>query len=117
MNEIINITNAKSYKWGKKATAFQIFDSNSLSVKLEILNPSETETLHYHQKVTQVFFVLSGKAKFVIDDVEFVLHEQDSITIYPKQKHLVKNVSNTTLQLIIISNPNTYNDRQNITNF
>ena len=117
MNKIINTSNANNCSWGINAKAFQLCDTDSLSVKLEVLPPNETEVFHHHQNAMQVFFVLSGKAKFIVDNTGYDLLKQDSITIYPKQIHLVKNESSTELQLLVISNPNTKNDRINATDF
>jgi mannose-6-phosphate isomerase-like protein (cupin superfamily) len=114
MNTLINIGNAVNYNWGKSAKAFELCNTDSLSVKYEILPPNETEVLHFHKIAQQIFFVLSGKAKFMIDEIEFQLQKNESITIYPKQKHFVKNEEVEDLHLLVVSNPNTKNDRINV---
>jgi mannose-6-phosphate isomerase-like protein (cupin superfamily) len=115
MNKIINSTNSKKYHWGINATAFELLETENLSVKFEIIPSNETEQLHYHNQSTQCFCVIKGIAKFLIDNNEFALKANDSITIFPKQIHLVRNEENEELHLLVISNPSTKNDRQNIT--
>lgn len=114
MNQILNTRNAPNYTWGDNATVYKLCDSDLLSVKLEIIPSSESETLHYHSNATHVFFILKGKAIFQVGEQEFELQSEDSIIINPGQKHLVKNVNSDELRLLVISNPNTNKDRINV---
>lgn len=114
MTSITNIHNALSYSWGKNCKSFLLNESDGLSVKLETMPPDTTEQLHYHNHATQVFFILTGNAAFIVDGNSFELQANDSLTILPGQKHLIKNESNRDLTFLVISQPDTQNDRINL---
>jgi len=76
--------------------------------------PDTAEQLHYHEKATQVFFIIKGKATFIIDGVESELKPEQGIEIKPGQKHFISNRENTDLEFILYSTPSPKNDRINI---
>ena len=76
--------------------------------------PDTAEQLHYHENATQVFFILKGRATFIIDGVESVLKPEQGIEIKPGQKHFISNKEQSDLEFILYSSPSTKNDRINI---
>ena len=76
--------------------------------------PDTTEQLHYHEKATQVFFILKGRATFLIDGTESVLKPEQGIEIKPGLKHLISNKEQSDLEFILYSYPSTKNDRINL---
>lgn len=114
MNKIISIKDAIQYSWGVDCKAYVIADSINLSIKFETMPANSTEQLHYHNNAVQVFWIQQGNATFIIDDIKYELKPNQSITIYPKQQHFLINESLEELQFLIISQPNTTNDRINV---
>jgi mannose-6-phosphate isomerase-like protein (cupin superfamily) len=102
------------YKWGDDCYGWNFIDTDALTVKQELMPPDTTEQLHYHEKASQVFFILKGKATFTIDGVESVLKPEQGIEIKPGQKHFISNKENSDLEFILYSTPSTKNDRINI---
>ena len=102
------------YKWGEDCYGWNFIDTDILSVKQELMPPDTAEQLHYHEKASQVFFILKGKATFTIDGVESVLKPEQGIEIKPGQKHFISNKENSDLEFILYSTPSTKNDRINI---
>ena len=102
------------YKWGDDCYGWNFIDTDALSVKQELMPPDTAEQLHYHEKSSQVFFILKGKATFTIDGVESVLKPEQGIEIKPGQKHFISNKENSDLEFILYSTPSTKNDRINI---
>ena len=102
------------YKWGNNCDGWVFVDTTDLSVKQELMPPDTAEQLHYHDKATQVFFIIKGKATFIIDGVESELKPEQGIEIKPGQKHFISNRENTDLEFILYSTPSTKNDRINI---
>jgi mannose-6-phosphate isomerase-like protein (cupin superfamily) len=102
------------YTWGDDCHGWTFVDTEALSVKQELMPPDTAETLHYHEKASQVFFILKGRAKFTIDGTTTELREQEGIEIKPGQKHFIANHQNTDLEFILYSYPATKNDRINI---
>lgn len=102
------------YKWGDDCYGWNFIDTDALSVKQELMPPDTAEQLHYHEKASQVFFILKGKATFTIDGIESVLKPEQGIEIKPGQKHFISNKENSDLEFILYSTPSTKNDRINI---
>lgn len=101
------------YTWGDDCHGWTFVDTETLSVKQELMPPDTAEMLHYHENSTQFFFILKGRAKFTIDGAVTELREQQAIQINPSQKHFIANLQNTDLEFILYSYPSTKNDRVN----
>ena len=105
---------ASHYKWGADCYGWNLIDTEALSVKQELMPPDTAEQLHYHEKATQVFFILKGRATFSIDGIESVLKPEQGIEIKPGQKHFISNKEQSDLEFILYSSPSTKNDRTNL---
>src|ERR1700755_564459 len=102
------------YKWGDDCYGWNFIDSDVLSVKQELMPPDTSEQLHYHEKATQVFFILKGRATFSIDGNITELKPEQGIEILPGQQHFISNNDRNDLEFILYSYPSTNNDRINI---
>jgi mannose-6-phosphate isomerase-like protein (cupin superfamily) len=102
------------YRWGDDCYGWNYIDTDALSVKQELMPPDTSEQLHYHEKASQVFFILKGKATFTIDGMVSVLKPEQGIEIMPGQKHFITNKENSDLEFILYSTPSTKNDRIDI---
>ena len=102
------------YKWGDDCYGWNFIDTDTLSVKQELMPPDTAEQLHYHERSSQVFFILKGRATFMIDGVESVLKPEQGIAIKPGQKHYIANKERSDLEFILYSTPSTKNDRINV---
>jgi mannose-6-phosphate isomerase-like protein (cupin superfamily) len=99
------------YTWGDDCHGWTFLDTETVSVKQELMPPDTAEQLHYHEHAIQVFFILKGRATFSIDGVITELREQQGIEIKPQQKHFIANHNTTDLEFILYSYPSTKNDR------
>jgi mannose-6-phosphate isomerase-like protein (cupin superfamily) len=99
------------YTWGDDCYGWTFVDTPALSVKQELMPPDTSEKLHYHEYATQFFFILKGRAKFMIDGVEQILQPNEGIEIKAGQKHKISNSNNDDLEFILYSQPSTNNDR------
>lgn len=99
------------YSWGDDCHGWNFVDTDALSVKQELMPPDTAEVLHYHEKATQLFFILKGRASFTIDGVTTDLREQQGITVAPGQRHFIANRQNNDLEFILYSYPSAKNDR------
>ena len=102
------------YTWGDDCHGWTFVDTDALSVKQELMPTDTAEKLHYHEKATQFFFILKGRANFSIDGVITELREQQGIEIGPKQQHFIANKNPTDREFILYSYPSTKNDRTEI---
>ncbi|MGZ3756126.1 MAG: cupin domain-containing protein [Mucilaginibacter sp.] len=101
------------YTWGDDCHGWTFVDTDALCVKQELMPPDTAEQLHYHEKATQLFYILKGRAKFSIDGVITELREQQGIEIKPGQQHFIANNDRSDLEFILYSYPTTKNDRIN----
>jgi mannose-6-phosphate isomerase-like protein (cupin superfamily) len=60
---------------------------------------------HYHNEREEIYYIISGKAKIVIDDEEQILNPGDSVTIHPRQNHQVYSIDAIPLELIVKCSP------------
>ncbi|MFD0794001.1 cupin domain-containing protein [Mucilaginibacter litoreus] len=116
---MVNLAFSKSeciehYNWGDDCHGWAFIETDAISVKQELMPPDTAEQMHYHEKATQVFFILKGRAVFNIDGFESVLKPQQGIQINPGQKHFISNKDQADLEFILYSYPNTKNDRINL---
>jgi mannose-6-phosphate isomerase-like protein (cupin superfamily) len=102
------------YKWGDDCHGWNFVDTDALSVKQELMPPDTAEQLHYHEKATQLFFILKGRALMTIDGVESTLKPEQGIMINPGQRHFISNKDQADLEFILYSYPSTKNDRINL---
>jgi mannose-6-phosphate isomerase len=73
--------------WG----SFEKFHENmSCTVKLIYINPNSRLSLQYHDKRSEFWKIVYGRAHIQIDDKSFVLCEGQSIEIPNKAKHRVE---------------------------
>jgi mannose-6-phosphate isomerase-like protein (cupin superfamily) len=102
------------YKWGDDCYGWNYIETDALSVKQELMPPETSEQMHYHERSTQVFFIVKGRATFSIDGVISELKPEQGIEIKPGQKHFISNKETSDLEFILYSSPSTKNDRINI---
>jgi mannose-6-phosphate isomerase-like protein (cupin superfamily) len=102
------------YTWGDGCHGWTFVDTQALSVKQELMPSDTAEQMHYHEKATQIFFIIKGRAVFVVDGQEHVLREQQGIQINAGQHHFISNKWDADLEFILYSYPNTNNDRINL---
>ena len=102
------------YSWGDGCYGWNFVDTEALSIKQELMPPDTAEQLHYHDKANQFFFILTGKANFIIDGVEHILKPNEGIEIKAGQKHFISNKNDGDLEFILYSQPSTKNDRVNL---
>ncbi len=114
MNKISNKQNASNYTWGNNCLSWILNNSESLSIKQELMPIGTREQLHIHEKATQFFYILKGQATFYFKDEVFLLNANDGLRVLNKEQHLIANESNVEIEFLVISQPNTNNDRVNI---
>lgn len=111
---ITSINNAEHYIWGENCDGWHLLKSNTLSVIQERLPPGTSEQLHYHENAQQVFYILSGSAKFIVDNEEHFVNHGESIHLEKGTKHHIFNNSLQDLHILVISEPRAHGDRVNL---
>jgi mannose-6-phosphate isomerase-like protein (cupin superfamily) len=108
---IIGRTSAEHYTWGRHCEGWRLLDQQGLTVIEEEMPAHTSERIHYHQYAQQLFYVLSGVAKFRNEGSEYIVRENQSFHTWPGQKHQISNDGEAPLRFLVISQPSTRADR------
>jgi len=109
---IVNINNAQHYRWGDdKCDGWFLLERHDLSVIQERVSPEECEKRHYHQKSTQMFYILRGNAVMERDGARCEMGEGDSIVVEPGVAHKFMNTGSADIMFLVISSPKSHGDR------
>jgi len=78
-----------------------------LTGQLQMINwakllPNKTFVSHYHQDMQEIFIILSGQAKFIIDEEEKTVKRGDVIIVPIKKLHSMKNKTNKEIEYIVM---------------
>jgi len=111
---IVDIENAEHYSWGDNCDGWHFVKSDHLSIIKETMPAGTKEKLHYHEKAQQFFYILSGMATFEIDGLICSVGQNRGILIRPGVKHMILNNTDSDLEFIVVSEPNSHSDRLNI---
>ena len=113
MNVVSKYNSLSHYKWGQDCDGWNLVDEEGLSVKQEKMPPASYETIHYHNKAQQFFYILKGAAEIEIDGKSITLNSGQGLHIKAGISHRIINSGNDDLEFILCSTPSTANDRIN----
>lgn len=106
--------NSEHYFWGNNCDGWHFLKSDSLSIIREKMPPGTEETMHFHSKSQQFFYILSGAATFVLNDKTETVAANEGLHILPGTHHQIKNNGTEDLHFLVISEPKAHGDRTNI---
>jgi mannose-6-phosphate isomerase-like protein (cupin superfamily) len=110
---MISIENAIHYIWGDNCDGWHLLKRDDMNVTQERIPAGCAETMHYHIKSRQFFYILEGEGTMILEDGETILQRGQGIEIAPKVKHQFKNESQSDRHFLVISVPSTRGDRVN----
>jgi quercetin dioxygenase-like cupin family protein len=113
MQKVSKYEPLKHYQWGNGCDGWVLVDTENLSVKQERMPPRTSETLHYHQRAQQFFFMLRGTATFEVEDKTYTVKAGEGFHIEAAKKHRVINNTAEDIEFILSSQPTTNIDRYN----
>ncbi|MCR8633785.1 cupin domain-containing protein [Paenibacillus radicis (ex Xue et al. 2023)] len=108
---MISKHNAEHYTWGDNCDGWRLVNNEEKSIIHEKMPPATSEVRHYHNKASQFFFILSGVMHIEINGTEFTIGQHEGIEVLPLQAHQVFNKTEQDIEFLVISQPNTKNDR------
>ncbi len=65
-----------------------------------LLKPQRAFEAHYHEKMTEIFIVLSGRATIEVDAVKDLLMEGDAVVIPPRCVHTMTALDDQAVQYL-----------------
>ncbi len=101
----------KHYKWGQNCDGWHLVDSPEISVIHEKMPSGTSAERHFHNKATQLFYVISGEAVLEIEGKRIVLGSNESVEVTPGMKHCIFNESSIDLEFVVVSRPSAQGDR------
>jgi mannose-6-phosphate isomerase-like protein (cupin superfamily) len=114
MTEPISTSNAEHYLWGVNCDGWHLLKRDDLSIIQEYVPRGSKETMHYHEKSRQFFYILEGEGQLTIEDDVVKLIKGQGLEIAPQVKHRFENNSNADVVFLVISVPKSHGDRINI---
>ena len=108
---VVSTRNAEHYTWGNNCDGWHLLKSDSLSVIQEMMPVGTSESLHFHTKSQQLFFILSGIASFIVDQESFEVNANESLHVLPGKVHSISNKGDEELKFLVISEPMSHGDR------
>ena len=102
------------YVWGDRCDGWIFAEKSSICIKQERMPPGTSERLHLHEKAEQFFFILHGRATFLIEGREHTVNPEEGIVIPPGARHLITNRSGEELEFLLVSQPTSAADRRDV---
>lgn len=78
-----------------------------------LFNPGTALGLHYHNKVEETFYFISGKSDIFIDDKKYTACDGDLFRIEPGEKHNIVNTTDKDCKVMFIKCPYIPDDKVN----
>lgn len=111
---IISKNSIKKYIWGDNCSGWKLVDTDKLSIIEEEMPAKTEEIVHYHSKANQFFYILDGIATFIVGEKEDNVDSNKGFFIPAKSKHKIRNNTEEPLKFLVISQPTTKHDRNEI---
>lgn len=111
---IISTKNASHFKWGENCDGWWLKDSGRFTVIYEHMPANSAEVKHYHQQTEQFFYCLQGQLVIELNNARLTLNKSEGLTIEPGVIHQAINSSEHAVYFLVISSPNSHEDRINL---
>ncbi|MEO7996970.1 MAG: cupin domain-containing protein [Gemmatimonadaceae bacterium] len=111
---VINNASAEHYVWGNQCDGWHLMRTPSLSVIAERMPAGTFEVSHRHNKAQQFFFVVSGELTLESNGARVTIHAREGVHVLPMVVHQALNVSNAAVEFLVISEPPSHGDRENV---
>jgi mannose-6-phosphate isomerase-like protein (cupin superfamily) len=109
---MINRQTAEHFTWREVCDGWYLVNQpDRLTVLQEYMPPGISEVRHLHCQAYQFFFILAGTATLEINGQYMYLHPFEGAAIPPSVAHQMRNVSDAPLEILVISRPNSRDDR------
>ena len=75
------------------------------SIALADILPNCASKTHYHPVIEEVYYILSGTADMILDEVTTAVNVGDCIAIPPNTRHKIINTGPETLHFLVVCAP------------
>lgn len=107
----INVSDAPTTDLrGKRGTIFELINpstgSQHVDLHVNVLKPNTGPgPYHYHSNAENIYFVLEGRARVVIEGQEYFAGPGEAVFIPPGERHDVANVGEGDLRIVEVKAP------------
>jgi mannose-6-phosphate isomerase-like protein (cupin superfamily) len=109
---MISRQTAEHFTWRDVCDGWYLVNQpDRLTVWQECMPPGSSEVRHLHRQAYQFFFILAGTATLEINGQRIQLHPFEGAAIPPQVAHQMMNRSRAPLEFLVISQPNSRDDR------
>jgi quercetin dioxygenase-like cupin family protein len=96
-NELPEVGVSHNEEIKKKVILEKGFIPNVATFGMATFKPGQSVPAHKHDAAYEVFYILSGKAQFIVNGETIILEPGDCITIEPGEEHPQSNSFNENL--------------------
>lgn len=107
----IDRASAEHYTWAQVCDGWHLVKRADMSVIAERVPAGGSEKRHYHAEGRQFFYILKGMAVIQIEGECVELSEGQGLEIGPECRHQFMTRSDDDVHFLVISHPNTRDDR------
>lgn len=111
MSSVVSTLISPTFTWSEKCLGWWLKKEGPFTVISEQMPPGTSETKHMHESTEQFFYILEGSLFMEYADQCIELQAHQGITILPLVPHRVLNKSNQDARFLVISYPNSHQDR------
>ena len=108
---VTSASTAPHYNWGDGCDGWRLTDTPALSVIEERMPAGTSETRHFHAVAAQVFFVLEGSLTIELEGEVHKMTASEALNVPAKAVHRVFNDSAQDVRFLVVSSPETKEDR------
>ena len=109
--QAISAAHAPHYVWGLNCDGWHLVQNEEMSVIQERVPAGGRETMHYHERSRQFFYILEGEGQMQLDDETASLRVGEGLEIRPGVKHRFENKSGANVVFLVVSVPRSHGDR------
>lgn len=111
-SSIVSKETSSHFVWGEICYGWWLKKEGIFTVIEEIMPPGASEKRHKHNITEQFFYVLDGTLSITLNECDtYQLQKNQGLAIPPKVIHRAFNDSNSDLRFLVISSPNSHDDR------
>ena len=114
LTSVISTKTAPHFLWGTNCDGWWLKQNGRFTVISEIIPKGASEIKHFHRETEQFFYVLEGVLSIELDGINHNVTKNESISIMPGITHKVFNQSDQNVTFLVISCPDSHEDRVNL---
>jgi mannose-6-phosphate isomerase-like protein (cupin superfamily) len=114
-SDVVSRRTAEHYTWGAGSDGWFLLKGAGLHVIEERMPAGAAEKPHWHERATQLFYVLRGSLTMRVGADTTVVHVHEGVVVEPGTEHQARNDGHGPVEFLVISSPPSHGDRIDVT--